>query len=185
MPGVDVILERSDNPNRKTLFSIIGVYKGSRLVNMDSQVPNQAVFEALSMGAIGEIGKVEKIKREVTYHQSRFDLYFEKGQEKAFLEVKGVTFEQDGIAMFPDAPTARGTRHIYEMIQAVKDGYIGHLFFLIQMKGVRYFTPYQQMDKEFAEALFQAWKNGVKILAYDSVVRPDEIIVGNPVEIRL
>ena len=101
------------------------------------------------------------------------------------VEVKGVTLEDSGRVMFPDAPTARGTKHVYEMIDAVKKGYFGYIFFLIQMRGVNYFTPNREMDVEFTKALKLAKKEGVKILAYDSIVRPDEIILGEQVEIRL
>ncbi len=184
LPGVDVILEKSNNPGRKTRFSLIGVYKGDRLINVDSQVPTQVVFEALSSGAIQEIGLVEKIKKEVTYGKSRFDIYFESGGKKGFIEVKGVTLENEGVAMFPDAPTTRGTRHIYEMIDAVKNGYAGYIFFLVQMKEVGYFTPNKDMDPDFTKALRLAAKKGVKILAYNSIVRPDEIVLGDKVVIE-
>lgn len=185
LPGADVLLERSVNPARKTPFSLIGVRKGGEWVNIDSLAPNQVVFEALAAGAIGEIGRVEGIKKEVTYGNSRFDLSFESRGKKGLIEVKGVTLESEGVAMFPDAPTARGTRHIYEMIEAVEKGYVGVLFFLIQMKGVSYFTPNRRMDAAFTEALRLAAEKGVRIFAYDSVVCPDEIVLGEPVKIRL
>lgn len=185
IPGVDVILEKSNNPGRKTQFSLIGVYKGNRLINIDSQVPTQVVFEALASGAIQELGTVEKIKKEVTYGSSRFDIYFESGGKQGFIEVKGVTLENAGVAMFPDAPTTRGARHVYEMIEAVKNGYAGYIFFLIQMKEVGYFTPNKHTDPEFTKALSLAAKKGVKILAYDSIVSRDAILLGDKVDIRL
>lgn len=185
IPGVDVILEKSNNPGRKTQFSLIGVYKGNRLINIDSQVPTQVVFEALASGAVQELGTVEKIKKEVTYGSSRFDIYFESGGKQGFIEVKGVTLENAGVAMFPDAPTARGARHVYEMIEAVKNGYAGYIFFLIQMKEVGYFTPNKHTDPEFTKALNLAAKKGVKILAYDSIVSRDAILLGDKVDIRL
>lgn len=186
LPGVDVLLEPSENPERKTRFSLIGVYKGERLINIDSQVPNQVVFEALTAGMIHEIGTVDRVKKEVTYGKSRFDLYYEIGEEtertKGFIEVKGVTLEEQGVAMFPDAPTVRGTKHIYEMIDAVRNGYEGTLFFLIQMKDVCCFRPNRDTDPDFAHALTIAAENGVRILAYDSVVTEDGIVLGDPVE---
>lgn len=185
LPGVDVLLEQSDNPERKTQFSLIGVYKGDRLINIDSQAPNQVVFEALSSGTIREIGTVEYVKREVTYGKSRLDLYYESVGGKGFIEVKGVTLEEQGVAMFPDAPTARGTKHIFEMMEAVKNGYDGTLFFLVQMKGVCCFRPNRDTDPEFANALSLAAGNGVTILAYDSIVTNDGIVLGDPVEVRL
>lgn len=184
IPGAKVILEQSDNPNRKTKYSLIAVYKGNVLINMDSQVPNAVVAEALMEGKIGEIGEVSFIKREVTYSQSRFDIYYEKGEVKGFIEVKGVTLERDGIALFPDAPTLRGARHVYEMIKAKEEGYEANLLLLIQMVGVEYFTPNSEMDKEFAKALNLASKKGVNIMAYDSVVRENSICIGKRIEIR-
>lgn len=183
--GVVVILEPSQNPERKTAFSLIAVYKGHRLINMDSQVPNYVVFEALQAGLIPELGLPEKMKKEVTYGNSRFDIYFESAQKQNFIEVKGVTLEDEGVAMFPDAPTLRGTKHIYEMMKAVESGYGGYIFLLIQMKGVTYFRPNTNMDREFGNALVLAAQRGVTLLAYDSFVREDEIVLGDRVNISL
>ncbi|MDD3570177.1 MAG: DNA/RNA nuclease SfsA [Lachnospiraceae bacterium] len=182
--GASVILEKSDNPNRKTKYSLIAVYKGDVLINMDSQVPNGVVAEALREGKILEIGEVSFIRREVTYSNSRFDIYYEKNGKKGFIEVKGVTLERDEVALFPDAPTLRGSRHVYEMIKAKEDGYEANLLFLIQMVGVKYFTPNSEMDKEFAKALRLAKEKDVNIMAYDSVVRENSIYIGKRIEIQ-
>ncbi len=161
-PGAKVILEDcSHNKNRKTKYSLIAVWKGDMLVNMDSQVPNLAVFEGLEGGSIKEFQNLTKLKREVTFGASRFDIYYEKGDEKGFIEVKGVTLENDGVAMFPDAPTERGTKHVLEMVEAVKQGYGGTILFLIQMTGAVVFKVNKEMDKNFAKALKLARDNGV------------------------
>ncbi len=183
--GATVILERSQNPQRKTRFSVIGIYKGSQLINIDSQVPNHVVFEALQIGRIAEIAEIDMVKKEVTYGNSRFDLYFQADGYRGFIEVKGVTLEEDGLVMFPDAPTVRGTKHVHEMIKAVENGYKGYIFFLIQMKGVKSFSPNSKTDSNFAAALKLAVQKGVILLAYDSLVREDEIIIGDRVEIVL
>lgn len=183
--GATVILERSQNPERKTRFSVIGIYKGSQLINIDSQVPNHVVFEALQLGRIAEIADVDMVKKEVTYGNSRFDLYFESDDCRGFVEVKGVTLEEDGLVMFPDAPTVRGTKHVHEMIKAVENGYRGYILFLIQMKGVKSFSPNSKTDPNFAAALKLAVQKGVILLAYDSLVSEDEIIIGDRVEIIL
>ena len=185
IPGAVVILEPSQNPERKTKFSLIAVYKGETLINMDSQVPNHVVAEGLQAGLISEIGQVLSIKKEVTYGNSRFDIYFENSQGKNFIEVKGVTLEEDGVAMFPDAPTVRGTKHVYEMIKAVQAGYGGYIFLLIQMQGVQCFRPNIKMDEDFAAALTLAQRSGVTVLAYDSIVTESEIRIGGPVPILL
>ena len=155
------------------------------LVNMDSQVPNAVIFDALKTNKIPEFQKLEFIKREVTFGDSRFDIYFESPMEKGFIEIKGVTLEDNGIAMFPDAPTTRGTKHVLEMIEAVREGYRGVILFLIQMKGPKLFRLNWQMDKEFSKAVNLASKNGVEILAYDSIVRNNSISIDKPIEIDL
>jgi len=182
--GTLVILEKAKNTERKTKYSIIAAYKGDVLINIDSQVPNMVVYHGIKDGKIKEIEDVTKLSKEIVYGNSRFDLYFETKEQRGFIEVKGVTLETEGIAMFPDAPTQRGCKHIYEMIKAVADGYAGFIFFLIQMKEVKYFTPFEIRDPEFAKALTLASEKGVTILAYDSIVSEDEITIGTPVAVR-
>jgi sugar fermentation stimulation protein A len=182
---VEVLLEHSDNPGRKTRFSLIAVVKNGSLVNIDSQAPNVVAYEALKAGKLTEFGLVELVKREVTYGDSRFDLYFEKGNEKGFIEVKGVTLEENGIALFPDAPTSRGTKHVLELAKAVHEGFTAAILFVVQMKGCRAFAPHRELDVAFADALLEASKQGVRILAYDSIVRQDELILDGPLQICL
>lgn len=186
VPGVKVILEDcSYNPGRKTRYSLIAVWKGDMLVNMDSQVPNAVVFEALKEGKIRGFEDISYLKREVTFGKSRYDIYFESKNQKGFIEIKGVTLESNDISMFPDAPTERGAKHVLEMIEAVKQGYRGILFFLIQMKGPRAFRLNWQMDRVFSEAVKLASENGVEILAYDSVILDNSIIIDKPVKIEI
>lgn len=176
--GSTVYLAKSDNQERKTLYDLIAVEKKREnkeplLINMDSQVPNVVAEEFLIKGNL--FSKNAIIKREVTYKNSRFDLYIEDNGKKSFLEVKGVTLESDGIAMFPDAPTIRGVKHINELVSAIADGYEAYILFVIQMKGVKLFKPNAKMHKEFADVLSFAKKNGVKVLAVDSIVTKDSI----------
>lgn len=186
IPGARVILEDcSHNPNRKTRYSLIAVYKDHMLVNMDSQVPNAVVFEALENNKIDGIRGLPHLKREVTYGKSRFDIYYENNNIKGFVEVKGVTLERDGIAMFPDAPTQRGSKHVLEMINAVDQGYQGTIFFLIQMKGPHIFKTNWEMDKDFSNSISLANQKGVNLIAYDSLVKDDEIMIGSRIEIQL
>lgn len=189
LPGVQVVLEKAvEGAVRKTAYSLIAVYKGEVLINMDSQAPNRAVFEAAAEGRLQEVfgGPLRELRAEVTFGKSRFDLYgvTEDGR-RTFVEVKGVTLEQDGIVRFPDAPTERGTKHLLEMIEAVKEGYGGCILFLIQMKGVVRFEPNGGTDPAFASALRKAEREGVRILAYDALVGPDRMVLGEPVEVNL
>lgn len=182
-PGATVYVQKSDNPERKTQWDLIGVEKGKRLVNMDSQIPNAVVKEWLEEENLFDLPI--KIQPETTYNKSRFDLYVEAGNRKIFIEVKGVTLEENGVARFPDAPTERGVKHVEELIKALKDGYESYIIFVIQMNGVRYFTPNIDTHPEFAEALRKAKKAGVKILAYDCDVKEDEIRLNSSIPVVL
>ena len=147
--GVRVILEKSKNPSRKTQYSLIAVYKGREIVNIDSQAPNLAAYEALASGVITEIGEPDKVRREVKYGNSRFDLYYEKNGQCGFVEVKGVTLDVNGTARFPDAPTERGAKHVRELIKAHEEDYECSVLFVIQMKNIKSFEPNYNTDPEF------------------------------------
>lgn len=187
VPDARVYLEVSDNPARKTKYDLIAVEKvkesGILLVNMDSQIPNSAAGEWLKN--CGLFSKNAVIMREKTFGKSRFDFYIEDGDRKAFLEVKGVTLEFDGVAMFPDAPTERGVKHINELASCTDKGYEAYILFVIQMKGMKCFRPHDAMHPEFGEALRNAKKKGVRILARDCVVTPDSMTVDGEVEVIL
>lgn len=183
--GTKVYLEKSNNPNRKTKYSLISAYKNDLLINIDSQIPNDVVYDSISNNKVDELLSVDFLKREVNYGNSRFDLYYEKGKEKGFIEVKGVTLETNGLSMFPDAPTERGTKHVYEIIKSMNEGYKSYIFFLIQIEGINYFKPNETMDKKFSNALSLAKKEGVNLLAYNSIITKDEISIGKKVEILI
>ena len=188
IPNCTVYLEESDNPNRKTKYSLIAVQKGNRLINMDSQVPNKVVQEALINKTIVLPGLDEEItfiKPEKTYGNSRFDIYLETKNKKAFIEIKGVTLEEDGVVLFPDAKTERGVKHIKELIEAKKDGYYSYVVFVVQMKDVKYFTPNIKMHKELGDALIEAQNAGVNVLAYDCEVNPNSIEIKDEVNVKL
>ena len=183
VPGAELYVQRSDNPARKTALDLIAVKKGSQWVNMDSQAPNKAAAEWLRQGGLGY--REITIRPEYKYGDSRFDFFLEADGRKAFMEVKGVTLEEDGIARFPDAPTERGVKHIRELIRCLDAGYEAYVFFVIQMKGVRAFEPNDRTHPAFGEALREAAKKGVQILAYDCVVRPDEMSIDQRIEVWL
>ncbi|NLX70768.1 MAG: DNA/RNA nuclease SfsA [Clostridiales bacterium] len=187
IPGATVYLEKHNNPRRKTRYSLIAVEKGDMLVNIDSLAPNKVLQEALVQGFGLPWVKDEMnfIKTETVYGNSRFDIYAEAGDHRIFIEVKGVTLENEGIAMFPDAPTQRGVKHLEELMRAVKNGYSGCVAFVVQMKGVRCVMPNDAMHAEFGKTLREAHKAGVHIVAYDCIVKPDEIIMDEMVEVVL
>lgn len=183
IPNARVILEKASNEERRTQFSLIAAYKRDILINIDSQAPNQVVYETLQQGLLPQFQNLTRIAKEVRFGNSRFDLYYETESEKGFIEVKGVTLERDGTALFPDAPTERGAKHLVELAEAAKLGFKGHVIFLIQMKGPRRFLPNTAMDPKFTEALRIARASGVEILAYDSLVTENSLVLGDPVEL--
>ena len=185
LEGARVFLEEADKEGRKTKYSLISVYKGDVLVNMDSQAPNQMAAEALAEGKIKEIGEVEFLKREVKYENSRFDLYYQKGNQKGFIEVKGVTLEENSVAKFPDAPTERGAKHLKELIKAKEEGYEAAVLFVIQMKGTKEFCPNEERDQNFTAALREAAAAGVKVLAYDCGVQVGKVWIEEKISVKL
>ena len=159
------------------------------MVNVDSQAPNKVVYEALENEKIclpGLKGNLTSLKPEKSFEASRFDFYAETSEEeKVYIEVKGVTLEENGVVMFPDAPTERGVKHVNELIRASQSGFGSYIIFVIQIKGVLYFTPNDSTHREFGEALKNAAANGVHILAYDCFVGKNYMEINEPVEIRL
>ena len=182
-PKAKCYLEKSQNPERKTAYDLITVLKGKRLINIDSQVVNKVFAEFLKTG--GLFKDITLVKPETTFGKSRFDFYIERGRKKAFIEVKGVTLENNNIVSFPDAPTERGTKHINELIEAHKAGFDAFIVFVVQMNKVKYFTPNYETDPLFGQSLKVAKEKGVKILAFDCSVTPDEIKILNKVKIKL
>ncbi len=184
VPGAKVFLEKSDNPNRKTAYDVVGVLKGERMINMDSQLPNAAAYEWIwsQRESLG----IQELKREVTHGNSRFDLWgkLESGKE-FFVEVKGVTLEEDGVVRFPDAPTQRGVKHVEELIACIKEGYGAAILFVIQMEDVKWFEPNIKTHAAFAEVLKLAKEAGVQVRAFECEVKPDEMYLQKEVEVRL
>lgn len=178
-----IFVQEFDSKIRKTKYDLISVYKGKRLINMDSQVPNKVFGEWVKNSSMFENIKI--IKTEQKYKNSRFDFYLEADDKKIFVEVKGVTLEEDGIVMFPDAPTERGLKHLNELSLCIDEGYEAYVFFIVQMNDVKYFTSNVKTHKEFAEALIKARQKGVNIIALDCDVKEDSITAMNFVEIKL
>ena len=182
--GAKVYLSVSDNDKRKTKYDLIAVEKitenGAILINMDSQIPNDVVGEWLADSKL--FSRAAIFKREVKFGNSRFDFYVEDGERKVFIEVKGVTLENNGVASFPDAPTQRGVKHIKELISCLEKGFEAYIIFVVQMKGVKCFEPNEGNHKEFADVLNCAKKQRVNVLVYDCIVTPDSIKIDSGIE---
>jgi len=181
-PGAKVWCQESANPARKTKYDLITVQKGSRLINMDSQAPNAAAKEWLSAGGLGEI---ENLKAEAFHGDSRFDFSFARDGRPCFLEVKGVTLENDGVCAFPDAPTQRGARHLRGLAELSRQGYGAYVLFVIQMPDVRYLHPNDDTDPDFGRALREAASAGVQILAVSCQVSCCSMEIDSPVNVQL
>jgi len=179
IPGTRVYLQRSDNPARKTKYDLIAVYKGDVLINMDSQAPNKVAAEFIPQLFEG----VTLVKPEAKHGDSRYDFYIEAGERKIYMEVKGVTLEENGVAMFPDAPTERGVKHLNGLVSCIGEGFEAAVLFVIQMKGVHEFRTNMRTHPEFGEALRRASEAGVQICAMDCCVTPDEVVIDKPVEV--
>ena len=177
------IQDHGEDTKRKTRYSLIGVEKGNLMINMDSQAPNKVVKEWIQAGEF--LPGITFMKPEKKYGNSRFDFYLEQGEKKIFLEVKGVTLEEDGVAMFPDAPTERGVKHIEELIACKEDGYDAYIVFVVQMAGMKVFRPNEKTQPEFGEALRKARSHGVEIIVKNCIVTPDELKITDSLPFEL
>ncbi len=181
VPDAQVVLAPGLNPARKTLYDVIAVYKEDKLINIDSQAPNRVFREWAESG--GFLPDAHLIRPEYVYGQSRLDFYVETKDKRCLIEVKGVTLEENGHARFPDAPTQRGVKHLMELAAAVRKGFECYAFFVIQMHGVRSFSPNGVTDPAFAKALKTALDAGVHVLAYDCRIQEDLLTMGEPVPV--
>ena len=181
--GAAVYLERAENPARKTPYDLIAVEKGDLLINMDAQAPNQVFGEWAAAGRF--LPGLTALRPEFTWEDSRFDFRLEDHLGPCFVEVKGVTLEQDGLALFPDAPTERGVKHLRGLRRAVERGYRAAVFFVVQMKGPRLFRPNDGTHPAFGQALREAAAAGVGVYAWDCAVTPESLTLDAPVEVAL
>lgn len=182
VPGAKVYLEKGQNPARKTGWDLIAVEKGDRLINMDSQLPNKVAEEWLAQGGLGHFSQ---LFREQTWGASRLDFCLKDSRRTKYVEVKGVTLEEGGRVYFPDAPTARGVKHLEELTRIRQEGMEAAVLFVVQMNGVSSFSPNDATDPAFSDALRRAADAGVEIAAIDCLVRPEEVTPGQRVPVVL
>ena len=183
VPGCTVYLEKGTNPNRKTAYDLIAVEKGSSLINMDAQAPNKVFAEWAAAG--GFLPDVTAIHPEYAYGSSRLDFCVETEGRHHLVEVKGVTLEENGNALFPDAPTERGVKHIRELQRAAETGLDAVLFFVVQIRDIHSVAPNDATHPAFGEALREAVAHGVRVLAYDCDVTPDSLKIRKEIPVIL
>lgn len=185
IPGRQVALEICDRRIRKTKYSLIAVQTNNSWVNIDSQAVNTVVYEGIKLGMVHELNGVHTVQRECVYGDSRFDLFFADEIQQGFMEVKGVTLSEHGVALFPDAPSSRASKHLHSLIQATKNGYRGIILFCIQREKCHLFRPHKNMDPIFYEMLIEAYQHGVEIIAYECLVKADEFELYLPIPVDL
>lgn len=183
IPGANIVVQRVRHPKRKTGYDLIAVYKGRELINIDSQAPNKVFHEWLGKSDLFQ--DISHVKPEFKYGDSRLDFYLEGDSRKVLVEVKGVTLEEEGVALFPDAPTERGIRHLRHLCLALKEGYEAYMFFIVQMGDVLYFAPNHKTHAAFGRALKEAQTEGVRILALECQVETDSIRARKWVDVKL
>ncbi|QHI73376.1 DNA/RNA nuclease SfsA [Aminipila terrae] len=171
--GAEIYVQKAESVTRKTKYDLISVYKGKRLINMDSQVTNKVVQERLQEGFLFD--NITLIRPESKYKNSRFDFYVEAEERKIYIEVKGVTLEENGVVMFPDAPTERGVKHLRELAECIQDGFEAYVIFVVQMADVKIFKANEKTHKAFAEMLTKVHNEGVNVLAYECAVTKNSI----------
>lgn len=192
LPLVEVALSYQPSPKRKTDYDLIAVKKGADpgfWINIDSQVPNALAADGIRSGQIllpKLKGNITLVKREVVFEDSKFDIYIETDQgEQAFVEVKGMTLENNGLGAFPDAPTLRGLKHVEGLRRAIQAGYQGYVLFIIQFEPVTSATIHQQMQPALAAAILSGQREGLTVLAYNCVVTPGTIAVKGSIPFEL
>ena len=192
VPGCTVYLEGGANPKRRTKYDLVAVEKvrpgrPPLLVNMDAQSPNRVFGEWMAAGRGTALGlpKPALLRPETAWGNSRFDFYWELADRRGFVEVKGCTLEEDGLALFPDAPTLRGVKHLRELAACRWAGYEAAVCFVVQMAGMTAFSPNDATHPEFGAALREAHRAGVLVLAVECAAAPDSLVMTGPVPVKL
>lgn len=185
-PDSRVCLSRSDNPKRKYPFTLEMVEDNSTWVGVNTMRTNKLVAEALEKGHISEFQDIKAIKTEIkTSDHTRLDLQVSHGDSSTFIEVKNCSLAVDRCAMFPDAVTTRGTKHLHELTRLIAEGLRACIFFLVQRMDADRFSPASHIDSVYGDALLQAAEAGVMVLVYQAEVSPAGIDIVRPLPYSL
>jgi sugar fermentation stimulation protein A len=184
--GAKVVLKEVFASGRKTVYDIVGVHHGGVVVSVDSRLPNRLVYEALKNGDLPEFAGYTEVKLEQRYGCAKFDFLLEGfGLKPCLLEVKSCTLVRDGVAMFPDAPTERGARHVLELAKALRDGYRAAVLFVVQRDDAHVFKPNDDLDPKFGRTLRMAAKDGVEVYAYTASFTGRRLVLGGKIGVVL
>ena len=183
IPGTKMILKEINDVKRKTQYDILAVFHKDITVSIDSRIPNKLILEALKNDEIEEFSGYTHIKPEFSYGNSRFDFLLTNGKP-CIIEAKSCTLVNNGVALFPDAVTERGSRHLLELIKAKKEGYRACILFLVQRTDAKYFSPNDKTDPKFGKSLRKASKNSVEIYAYTSELKENEIKIKKRIPVK-
>lgn len=177
LPGSRVMLSRSTNPDRKLPYTWELVQIGDYWIGLNTMLPNRLAEEAILGGTIKELQGYERLRREVSYgsERSRIDILLEGAQGRCYVEVKNVTLVESGLALFPDAVTERGQKHLRELMEVVRNGYRGVILFTVQRGDGSAVSPADRIDAAYGKLLREAARSGVEVLAYRASVQPEEI----------
>jgi len=184
VPGTTLFLEPAGNKNRKTAFTVSLAQKEGVFISLNSILPNRFMEFCLTENALHEFRDYSLARREVPFGNSRFDFHLMGAGIDIFLEVKSVTLVKDGLALFPDAPTVRGSRHIRELMDAARSGICGTIFFLVQREDADAFQANTETDPTFSAVLHQAFVKGIEIIAYTSRLNRDGISLGKRIPVQ-
>jgi sugar fermentation stimulation protein A len=181
--GRPVLLRQADLPHRKTKYDLLMVKLGQALVSVDARLPNKLVHEAIVASQMPEFIGYKTIHQEVPYGASRLDFMLEGDEQRCFIEVKSVTLVHKGVALFPDAPTQRGRRHVEELTQVVQEGERSAIVFVVQREDAVTFAPNDEADPTFGQALQEAANAGLEVYAYLCRVSRDEVALDRPIPV--
>jgi sugar fermentation stimulation protein A len=184
-PNAKLMLREAKRNKRKTAYDIIGIYYRGRQISVDSQLPNKLISEALKNREIPEFSEYNIIESEYVYDHTRFDFHLNGKQKPCLLEVKSCTLVENGVAMFPDAKTERGRRHVLDLLKAKSEGYRACILFVIQRDDAKIFSPNDKTDPKFGRTLRQAYRGGVEIYAYSSKFINNKVMLGKKIAVKL
>ncbi|GMT48524.1 MAG: sugar fermentation stimulation protein [bacterium] len=183
--SIPVLVWENGHSKRKTVYDLIAAWNEGEWVCIDSRIPNQFLYELLSQKELSEFTRYPNITKEVTYRNSRFDFFLDGRDKGCFIEAKSCTLVEGSVALFPDAPTKLGTKHLMDLISAVKEGYESYMIMIIQRSNAKSFSPNKKTDPEFASAMKQAVNKGVGVLALSTILKNQEILFHQRVEVKI